>query len=144
MRRIDEQYLRTPFYGSRKMAEVLSVAPEGPRRGEIVYHHYKNLLAPIASGSFLTAGMVICPCSGSTLGAVVHGTGDRFMPASEAEILHASGGATDSGPAGGAARAGRRLDLVPDMGHAFCTRGLDAVTEAVAWCLAQDRVPQAA
>lgn len=25
MRRIDEQYLRTPFYGSRKMAEVLSV-----------------------------------------------------------------------------------------------------------------------
>jgi putative transposase len=25
MRRIDEQYLRTPFYGSRKMAEVLSI-----------------------------------------------------------------------------------------------------------------------
>ena len=72
--------------------------------------------------------------------AVVHGTGDRFMPTSEAEILHASGGATDSGPA----RGQRRLDLVPDMGHAFCTRGLDAVTEAVAWCLAQDRVPQAA
>ena len=72
--------------------------------------------------------------------AVVHGTGDRFMPTSEAEILHASGGATDSGPA----RGQRRLDLVPDMGHALCTRGLDAVTEAVAWCLAQDRVPQAA
>ena len=27
MRRIDEQYLRTPFYGSRKMAEVLGVNP---------------------------------------------------------------------------------------------------------------------
>jgi len=25
MRRIDEQYLRTPFYGSRKMAEVLGI-----------------------------------------------------------------------------------------------------------------------
>ena len=25
MRRIDEQYLRTPFYGSRKMADILGV-----------------------------------------------------------------------------------------------------------------------
>jgi len=25
MRRIDEQYLKTPFYGSRKMAEVLGI-----------------------------------------------------------------------------------------------------------------------
>jgi pimeloyl-ACP methyl ester carboxylesterase len=72
--------------------------------------------------------------------AVVHGTGDRFMPASEAEILHASGAtASPTAP-----RGRRRLDLVPDMGHAFCTRGLDAVTDAVAWCLAQDRVAEAA
>ena len=47
--------------------------------------------------------------------AVVHGTGDRFMPTSEAEILHAAGAGADAGH--------RRLDLVPDMGHAFCTRG---------------------
>jgi pimeloyl-ACP methyl ester carboxylesterase len=72
--------------------------------------------------------------------AVVHGTGDRFMPASEAEILHASGASAD--PTG--SRGQRRLDLVPDMGHAFCTRGLDAVTDAVAWCLAQSRVTEAA
>jgi 4-hydroxy-3-polyprenylbenzoate decarboxylase len=48
-------------------------------RGEILYHHYENLMAPIASGSFLTAGMVICPCSASTLGAVVHGTGENLI-----------------------------------------------------------------
>jgi pimeloyl-ACP methyl ester carboxylesterase len=72
--------------------------------------------------------------------AVVHGTGDRFMPASEAEILHASG--ADADPTG--PRSLRRLDLVPDMGHAFCTRGLDAVTDAAAWCLTQDRVAEAA
>ena len=45
----------------------------------LVYHHYQDLMAPIASGSFPTAGMVICPCSGSTLGAIVHGTGDSLI-----------------------------------------------------------------
>ena len=48
-------------------------------RGEIVYHHYQNLMSPIASGSFLTDGMVICPCSGGTLGAIVHGTGENLI-----------------------------------------------------------------
>ncbi|MEX2188046.1 MAG: flavin prenyltransferase UbiX [Pirellulales bacterium] len=44
-----------------------------PTRGRLVYHHYRDLMSPIASGSFLTDGMVICPCSGGTLSAVVHG-----------------------------------------------------------------------
>jgi 4-hydroxy-3-polyprenylbenzoate decarboxylase len=62
------------------MQQVLSRAtPPSAERGQIVYHHYQDLLAPIASGSFLTAGMVICPCSGSTLGAVVHGTGENLI-----------------------------------------------------------------
>lgn len=45
----------------------------------LIYHHFQNLMAPIASGSFLTAGMVICPCSGSTLGAVVHAVGNNLI-----------------------------------------------------------------
>jgi 4-hydroxy-3-polyprenylbenzoate decarboxylase len=47
--------------------------------GKLVYHHYKNLMAPIASGSFLTAGMVVCPCSGSTLGSIVHSVGENLL-----------------------------------------------------------------
>jgi 4-hydroxy-3-polyprenylbenzoate decarboxylase len=50
-----------------------------PLPAKLTYHHYKDLMAPIASGSFLTAGMVICPCSGSTLGAVVHSVGENLI-----------------------------------------------------------------
>src|SRR5436189_2634076 len=35
--------------------------------GQVQYHHYRNFQAGIASGSFLTGGMVICPCSMGTL-----------------------------------------------------------------------------
>ncbi len=47
--------------------------------GQVRYCHYEDMMAPIASGSFPTAGMVICPCSGSTLGAVVHGSGSNLI-----------------------------------------------------------------
>jgi 4-hydroxy-3-polyprenylbenzoate decarboxylase len=47
--------------------------------GRLSYFHHRNLMAPIASGSFLTAGMVICPCSGSTLAAVAHSMGENLI-----------------------------------------------------------------
>ena len=50
-----------------------------PAAGILHYHHFKNLMAPIASGSFLTAAMVICPCSGSTLAAVAHAMGENLI-----------------------------------------------------------------
>lgn len=41
--------------------------------GRVVYHHQADFGAGIASGSFRTAGMVVSPCSMSTLAAVAHG-----------------------------------------------------------------------
>ena len=41
--------------------------------GRVVYHHHDDFSAGIASGSFLTGGMVVSPCSMSTLGAIAHG-----------------------------------------------------------------------
>jgi 4-hydroxy-3-polyprenylbenzoate decarboxylase len=41
--------------------------------GRLVYHHYQDFMAGIASGSFRTSGMVIVPCSMSTMGAIASG-----------------------------------------------------------------------
>lgn len=43
------------------------------------YCHYQDLMSPIASGSFLTAGMVVCPCSGSTLASIAHSLGTNLI-----------------------------------------------------------------
>jgi 4-hydroxy-3-polyprenylbenzoate decarboxylase len=52
---------------------------EVPSAGRLHYHAYGNLMAPPASGSFLTGGMVICPCSGSTLSAVAHAASQNLI-----------------------------------------------------------------
>ncbi len=38
-----------------------------------------NMFAPIASGSFVTRGMVIIPCSMNSLGAIANGVGDTLL-----------------------------------------------------------------
>jgi 4-hydroxy-3-polyprenylbenzoate decarboxylase len=43
------------------------------------YYQYQDFMAPMASGSFLTGGMVICPCSGSTLSAVAAGGASNLI-----------------------------------------------------------------
>jgi flavin prenyltransferase len=43
------------------------------------YHHYQDFMAPIASGSFLTAGMVICPTSGASLSAIASGAANNLI-----------------------------------------------------------------
>lgn len=43
------------------------------------YHHYLDFRAGIASGSFLTAGMAVCPCSMGTVAAIAHGTSANLI-----------------------------------------------------------------
>jgi 4-hydroxy-3-polyprenylbenzoate decarboxylase len=43
------------------------------------YHHYRDFSAGIASGSFRTAGMAVCPCSMGTVAAIAHGTSENLI-----------------------------------------------------------------
>jgi 4-hydroxy-3-polyprenylbenzoate decarboxylase len=47
--------------------------------GGLHYYHHQDFMAPMASGSFITAGMVICPCSGTTLSAVAAGSANNLI-----------------------------------------------------------------
>ena len=47
--------------------------------GKLTYYHCQDFSAPMASGSYLSGGMVICPCSGTTLAAVASGAASNLI-----------------------------------------------------------------
>jgi flavin prenyltransferase len=47
--------------------------------GRILYHHHADFAAGIASGSFRTGGMVVAPCSMSTLAGIASGMSTNLI-----------------------------------------------------------------
>ena len=58
---------------------LLAGAADGLDLSRLHYHDVRNFQAGIASGSFITAGMVVCPCSLGTVAAIAHGVGENLI-----------------------------------------------------------------
>lgn len=58
--------------GSKPVAEATG-------RGTLRTFHHADFMAPMASGSFLTAGMALVPCSGTTLSAIAAGSASNLI-----------------------------------------------------------------
>ncbi|MCI0702244.1 MAG: UbiX family flavin prenyltransferase [Planctomycetia bacterium] len=58
---------------------LLGPRSEGLDLSRLHYHHFRNFFVGIASGSFLTGGMAICPCSTGTLAAIAQGISENLI-----------------------------------------------------------------
>lgn len=90
-------------YGRQLLADELDIrrpdiaALVGHPVENATLYNYNDVGSRLASGSFLTDGMVVCPCSSNTLGAIAAGVGDNLISRAAAVTL----------------KEARRLILVP-------------------------------
>lgn len=74
-----ESHLIFSKWGARTLSHETSYTLEQVQ--QMATHSYasQDQGAPVSSGSFLTRGMVVCPCSVRTLAAIAHGYGDNLI-----------------------------------------------------------------
>jgi 4-hydroxy-3-polyprenylbenzoate decarboxylase len=75
-----EQELDRPVRLDRfALADLLGDSAAAFDAKQVHYHHFMDFQAGIASGSFLTGGMVVCPCSMGTVGAIAHSLSQNLI-----------------------------------------------------------------
>ncbi len=76
---IAQELDRTVSLEKFRLTDLLDEAAAAQAVGRVQYHHYRDFRAGIASGSFLTAGMAVCPCSMGTAAAIAHGLSENLI-----------------------------------------------------------------
>ncbi|MEM0925369.1 MAG: UbiX family flavin prenyltransferase [Planctomycetota bacterium] len=59
-----------PTWSTKEHRQLAKETPWQEGLSRFHYHQYDDYMTPIASGSFRTSAMVVCPCSGSTLSGI--------------------------------------------------------------------------
>ncbi len=74
-----ETHLVMSQWGARTLVHETAYTVEEVQQMATCFYHSGDLGAAISSGSFLSRGMVIAPCSVRTLAAIAHGHGDNLI-----------------------------------------------------------------
>jgi flavin prenyltransferase len=74
-----ETHLIMSRWAARTLVHETPYTPEQVQKLADVVHPLTDQGASISSGSFLTMGMVVAPCSARTLAAIAHGIGDNLI-----------------------------------------------------------------
>jgi 4-hydroxy-3-polyprenylbenzoate decarboxylase len=88
LRRLDvETHLVLSRWGARTLLHETSYTVEQVQRLATESYTSTDQGAPISSGSFVTMGMIVLPCSVKTLAAVAHGYGESLIPRAADVVL---------------------------------------------------------
>jgi 4-hydroxy-3-polyprenylbenzoate decarboxylase len=74
-----ESHLVLSKWGARTLIHETACKLEQLQQMATHFYASQDQGAPISSGSFVTSGMVVCPCSVRTLAAIAHGYGDNLI-----------------------------------------------------------------
>jgi flavin prenyltransferase len=74
-----ETHLIVSKWGIQTLAHETPYTLDQVQEMAVVSYPSQDQGAAVASGSFLTRGMIVCPCSVRTLAAIAHGHGDNLI-----------------------------------------------------------------
>ncbi|MCC6418369.1 MAG: UbiX family flavin prenyltransferase [Gemmataceae bacterium] len=76
---LEEEMDRRVNLGCFDARDLLGDAADAAAPGQLRYYDHRDFRAGIASGSFLTGGMAVCPCSMGTTAAIAHGLSQNLI-----------------------------------------------------------------